>query len=322
MNTCLLSVAQSWFQQKWWRWGLGIGLLIVLILSVGPTAMIDTLRRISVGWAFTLAALAFLWLFLGGLNVWLLLQRLTPIRLSVFLSVYVISWATSRLLPGQLGDVSQVFWLRQHGISMASSGAAYLVDKTISLGWLVLVAAYGASRYLPCVYGRWSLILLVLGAGAGIAAIIATRHMSLLSTFTIRLSGVIDQIRTFKQYPRIVTLNVTGTIVKWLLVAFLYWGAFRAFGASLPFEATATIPVMSSLVGYIPVTVGGAGTVEWTSVALFSQVGASSVTVLSVHLLLRASLLLVAFFTLLVSRLGHYGMTKVRAEGTHEDLHP
>ena len=92
------------------------------------------------------------------------------------------------------------------------------------------------------------------------------------------------------------------TIVKWVLMALLYWGTFYAFGCSLDFTVVATIPVMSSLVGYIPITVGGAGTTEWTAVALFSRVGATGATVLSVYLFMRALLLLLAFCSLLILR--------------------
>ncbi|MGE0679738.1 MAG: lysylphosphatidylglycerol synthase transmembrane domain-containing protein [Candidatus Binatia bacterium] len=292
--------------QKWWRWGVGIGLLITLVWIVGPTAILDTFRRVSVGWFLVITVLALLWLCLGALNVWFLLRRLEPIRLHVFLSVYVVSWATSLLLPGQLGDVSQVLLLRQHGVSIRSSGAAYVVDKTLSLGWLGLVASYGIGRYLLFVQG-WQLVIPpVLGGIAGVMGVLTVKRLSASSASAIpQLGGLLTQVQTFQSYPGTVMLNLTVTMLKWLLMAFFYWGAFHAFDASLPFEAAAVIPVMSSFVGYIPVTVGGAGTMEWTSVAIFSQVGIADVTVLSVHLFLRGILLFAALLILLIARLGN-----------------
>ncbi len=71
--------------------------------------------------------------------------------------------------------------------------------------------------------------------------------------------------------------------------ALAYWCAFRAFGAEIGVLAAGTIPFMSSLVGYIPVTVGGAGTIEWTAVALFAKVGVEGASVVSVYLLARAA---------------------------------
>jgi uncharacterized protein (TIRG00374 family) len=81
-------------------------------------------------------------------------------------------------------------------------------------------------------------------------------------------------------------------------MALLYLAAFHAFGSPINFEAAATIPVMSSLVGHIPVTVGGAGTMEWTAVLLFKQVGVDNSSVFSVYLLLRSVLIVTALLIL------------------------
>ena len=82
-------------------------------------------------------------------------------------------------------------------------------------------------------------------------------------------------------------LNGTLTVVKWLINASYYWVTFRAFGFEVSFEAAATLPVMSSLVGYLPITAGGAGTTEWTATFLFARVGATAATVVSAYLFLR-----------------------------------
>lgn len=293
--------------QKWWRWAVGIGLLITLIGIVGPTSLIDAFRRVSVEWFLIITMLALLWLCLGALNVWFLLRRLEPVRLHVFLGVYVVSWATSLLLPGQLGDVSQVFLLRRHGVSIRSSGAAYVVDKILSLGWLGLVASYGIGRYLLFIQG-WRLVIPpVLGGIGGIVGMLIVKYLSTSSTGAVPyLAGLLTQMQRFQFYPGAVMLNIIITVLKWLLMGGFYWVAFLAFDVSLPFEAVAVIPVMSSLVGYIPVTVGGAGTMEWTAVALFGQVGVADVAVLSVHLFLRGALLFAALLILLISRLGNF----------------
>ena len=47
------------------------------------------------------------------------------------------------------------------------------------------------------------------------------------------------------------------------------------------------IPVMSTLVGYIPVSVGGIGTVEVSAVMLFKMLGVAESIVISAYLFLR-----------------------------------
>jgi uncharacterized membrane protein YbhN (UPF0104 family) len=92
----------------------------------------------------------------------------------------------------------------------------------------------------------------------------------------------------------LLAVNLGITIVKWLTLTVAYAWALRAFGFEAPVFAAATIPVISSLVGYVPVSVGGLGTTEWTAVALFGRVGVPEATVLAVYLFLRAVLIVLA----------------------------
>ena len=107
------------------------------------------------------------------------------------------------------------------------------------------------------------------------------------------IDRLLTQLRLFLSFPKTLALNMTLTVFKWLAMAAIYLAAFRAFGAAIPFVQASTIPVMSSLVGYIPITVGGAGTMEWTAVALFDRLGVPAATVVSAFILQRFILLLV-----------------------------
>ena len=302
-SMCWMRLSQSVSQREWLRWGVGIGLLTVLVLTVGIGELSQTFRRASPGWIVYTTLCAGAWFFVGGFNVWLLLRRLAPIQLRSFMSVYLTSWAISLVVPGQLGDASQVVLLRRQHIPIEKSGAAYIVDKAISLSWMLLVAGYGVSMYSPSFQGWW-FVGLALGGGliGGIGVFLIQRLGGPSEGLLARLRGLIDHLETFKHSPGAVILNMAMTVVKWVLMAALYWATFAAFGVRLDFSAVATIPVMSSLVGYIPITVGGAGTTEWTAVVLFSRVGATSVTVLSVYLFMRGLLLLLAFCSLLLLR--------------------
>lgn len=282
-----------------WRWAVGAGLLALLIAFVDPRELLATLRSASPTALLAVAALSLAWLVTGALNVFWLLRPLAPVRFATLLRVYVTSWAGSLIIPGQLGDATQVWLLRRHGVPAASSGAAYLVDKAVSLAWLALVAAYGVGRYAPQV-PAWPLPTLVLLTIAAAAAVLPRlrRLPAPSAPWAARLHhavhGVLEQASGFRGRPAAVARNLGVTIVKWVLMTLLYYAAFRVFGRSIPLEAAATIPVMASLVGYLPVTVGGAGTMEWTAVLLFARIGADEPTVLSVYLVLRTVLLLSA----------------------------
>lgn len=295
-----------------WRWAVGIVLLALLVWVVGPRALLDTLRRVSPSWALSTAGIACVWLFVGGLNVWLLLRCLIGVPLGRFFAAYMTAWSAGLVLPGQLGDATQILFLREYEVPAASSGAAYVADKSISLFWLALVAAYGVGLYALPVRGGWLVAVGLTALAAAAAAVAAFRRLRLPPTgLPGRLQGLLErslgELVRFRRHPGILALNVSLSVVKWVLMALLYWTAFRAFGRAVGFEPAAVIPVMGSLVGYLPVTVGGAGTTELTAVVLFGRLGVEAATVLGVFLFVRAVLILIAALYFLGARRGRAG---------------
>jgi len=285
-----------------WRWLFGIGLLALLGLVAGPARLAQTLLGASPGWVLVVALIGCAWLLLGALNVWLLLRRLVPVSLGLFTRAYVASWATSLVIPGQLGDVTQVVLLRRAGVPAASSGAAYLLDKLVSLTWLAAVAGYGVGRYTESHPTVWLLATLPAAAGIVVAAVLLLRMQNVSPPWLRKGQSVarraLSQVLLFRAHPALVGANLLLTIAKWLLMSALYLATFRAVGARVGFEAAATIPVMSSLVAYVPLTVAGIGSMELTAVVLFGTIGVDSATVLGAYLLLRGVLVLGAAFLL------------------------
>ena len=281
---------------------MGIGLLVLLVRLVGWDEVVAAVGRARPGWALAVMALAGLWLCIGAVNVWILLRRLAPIPLRAFLGVYITSWAASLLIPGQLGDVTQVMLLRRHGIEMSRGGAAYVVDKVVSLGWLLGVGVWGVALYLPPGRGWWLLGPPAVFLATFIAGLVLVRGAAgaeapgRVRRFLLRLS---DQVRSFGAHRGAVAQNVALTGVKWIVMTAMYLWAFRAFGSPISLPEAATVPVIASLAGYIPVTIGGAGVVEWTAVALFRGLGIEESTVVVAYLFLRAVLIGWAFVLLM-----------------------
>jgi uncharacterized membrane protein YbhN (UPF0104 family) len=273
----------------------------------GPEKLWTTAQSADPFWFAIAASVLVPWFVFGIVNVWLLLRRLAEIDLRTFADVYAASWTSALFLPGQLGDATQVLLLRRHGIPLAASTAAYAADKLVSLGFMLAVACTGAVRHGHAFseqLHRPSLLVPLLGlAGAGLAIVVLFGMLSRQQRFG-RLRAIMsrgrDALLTFAREPRLLLANLTITIVKWLLMMLSYTWAFRAFGVRVSLIDAATIPIMSSLVGYLPVSVGGLGTTEWTAVALFRSSGVAEAVVLAVFLLLRTSVILVAVLLLAV----------------------
>jgi uncharacterized membrane protein YbhN (UPF0104 family) len=288
-----------------WRWVVVLVLVPALVWFAGPQQVWRTVRGAEPTWALAATTILVPWFLLGILNVWVLLRRLAPIPFRTFAAVYVQSWTSGLLLPGQLGDATQVWLLRRHGVPMSFSSAAYAADKAVSLGFMLVVATSGAALYG---FGgtRWRPVVFVMGsaivaASVGVLLFSGVVNRGPSSRVGRGLGHVKSALSVFAREHRLLSLNLGITVLKWMLMVAAYACAFRAFGPPVSLSAVATIPAMSSLVGHIPVSVGGLGTSEWTAVGLFGRLGVPEAIVLSAYLLLRASGALIAI-VLLVAR--------------------
>lgn len=288
---------------SWWRWLLAFALFAALIYSAGPDTLVELFKTIHPVWAVTAVVLAYTMYLIGSLNVWILLRSLTPFPLGQFVRIYMNSWAVGLLLPGQLGDASQVVFLKRQGVQMARSGAAYALDKGLSLLFFIIIAAVGATHYLISIAGLlWVLIPASLSAAVFITLVVRfwkKPGSGILARIHDGLSSFLHHFWSFRNRWPLVLLNLTITVIRWILQTLCFWAAFRAFGAPVDFFAAATIPVISTLVGYIPVSVAGIGIVELSAVLLFEMEGIAKAQVLASYLMLRLVLYLLAGLCLL-----------------------
>jgi len=283
------------------RWRLAVAVLLIgaLIAFTGPQHMWRTLRTASPPWALAAAFLLVPWFLCGAVNVWLLLRRLAPVPFPMFVQVYAASWTTSLVLPGQLGDATQVLLLRRYGVPVSVSSAAYATDKVLSLAFMLAVASAGVVLYGP-VEVKGSLVgFLAGGAFLGLAILVLLLSLGVstrgpLARLGQALTAIPSSIAVFAREPQLLWRNLALTIVKWLLMIASYACAFRALGFFVPVSAAATLPVMSSLVGYLPISAGGLGTTEWTAVALFGKLDVPGPTVVTAFLFLRTSVIAIA----------------------------
>lgn len=291
----------------YWRFVVCGLVLTVLGVTVDLRALLDTLRNASVaGVALSVGVMALL-VAISAINVWLLLRISTAVRLVDFGRVYFASWGIGLLLPGQLGDASQVVLLRRLGVPMSASSAAYAVDKTVSMAWLVSIGMVGVLLYFPTEVfigaAACGVVLTLLGA---VLWQVARRQPARDAGHVarIRKAGIAlkNQLGLIRRRPRIVAVNFSITIAKWGVTTAWYLVAFSAVHEPISVGHAAVIPIMASLVGYIPISVGGLGTSELTAVAVFEMAGIGAPAVLSVWAINRTTQYTMAALALALHR--------------------
>ncbi|MCP4348711.1 MAG: flippase-like domain-containing protein [Desulfobacterales bacterium] len=283
------------------RFGVALFLLLFLVVSSGIENLADTfvsvrpVTGIAVG-----CCLSFLFL-LGAINVWLLLRTIYSIPLYDFLKVYSYCWAMSLITPGQIGDASLVLFLKKRGIAFRHTGIVYLTDKVITLIMFSGIAWYGSYILIPELKGIWLPVFVsCLSIALFFFALIKffPLHTQFAKNWRQRLNQIFDEINIFREKWYLLIINFLITIVKWLVVSLCYFLGFISFNVYVKWPEVAVIPILSTLVGYIPVSIAGIGTVEISAIYLFSRVGVEQPCVLSVYLFMRSLQYLLAILML------------------------
>jgi len=269
-----------------------VSFITYLIYSCNIAMLASTLSSINI----SLAGLAFiilpLVLVLGGINLWLLMNSISHIPLMVFMRAYSYGYAVNLFSPGQLGDISVALFLKKDGIYYSHSTLAYVIDKAISLIFVLSMGYIGAKFLLKGFAGpKWLFGVPLICGACAMACILLILY---IPDNTGRIGRVKQFIKnTYKEailwdgkYKAIMR-NVTLTIVRWLVLSMTYYLAFRAFGIEAKWPEVGIIPIIATLIGYIPISVGGIGTVELCAVYLFSLISIDRVYVIDVYIFIR-----------------------------------
>ncbi len=273
-------------------------LLGYLIYSVGLPSLLAILMKLNpLGGAATLiSSIAFI--FLGGINIWLLMRVMRPISFAKFMQSYNYSYAVNLFMPGQLGDASLTLFLKRQGIPYSQSTVAYSIDKFVTAIILFSVGWFGAKILLPGLNPIWFIILPL----AGISGIIIIGSAIWLIPCKCKVFGkckifprlrnllanALIELAVFRKKWYMLFLNFALTVVKWLVMSLTFYLGFYSLGVKVGWPEIGVIPVLSTLIGYIPISIGGIGTVECFAIYLFSMIAVDKVHVLGVYLFLRS----------------------------------
>ncbi len=294
----------------------------ILLYTIGIETLIAHFKQIQPIWGILSLSSLFTLFLLGAFNVWILLNTMYKIPLWRFFICYLYSWAMGLLLPGQVGDASIVLFLRKYEVSFRHSSLAYLIDKGITVFILFLVGLYGIPLFFPEISIFSIFLIYMLGIIFSLMLLILIVKYSYLCKPLLNLinkiTEILKELTIFRTQWKILLLNICITIGKWFVLSLTYYLAFRAFSSHVPWPEIGVIPILSTLVGYIPLTVAGIGTVEYSAVYLFSLIGIAKATVLAAYILLRSLQYILAGFMIILFSL--INPANIRDDKTHEDF--
>lgn len=287
---------------KYLRLIAGLAILAILIVSVDRDALVSQLTHLNADYLLYGAACIIAATLLGSFNAYLVVAIDSTVSYSKFLACYWFSWALGLVVPGQVGDVASLtLLLKRAGLDWSKIMARAVLDKFISFFVMALLAGLALFRYSAMVEIETGAVAWIAATAVVLTAAAYYLARKILATHKV---AWVDKIRSsfkdlagfVRKRPALVAINFFGTTLKILLIGTAYWYVFLAGGAENPpwFEVILLVTV-SSLVAYIPISFNGLGTVEVTGILLFSFLGLGQELVLSSYLVLRVTVLAIAW---------------------------
>ena len=286
-----------------------VAIFSLLVYTVGFTFLIDHITDISLIPLFYAVLFNFFYLLISVLSIWILLAHLYRHSFSVFFKCYIYALVVNFFFPGQIGDFSIVYFLKRYEVPTSSVSASYIIDKLSNLIVYCIVAWYG----INLIFFKVDIVyLLGFSAIAFMGLVLIFVFLKLLQAKVKRIDKVMvlikkikQEITLFRKYWYLLILNFTCSVIKWITFSFYVKYAFQALNQTVPWPEVGVGPIIAALVGYIPITVGGIGTVEYSAIYVFEQIGITGSVVLTTYLLMRSIQYLQAGLLLLYLQLFH-----------------
>lgn len=267
---------------------LGISIITFLLYRIGFSRIYETFLTIDLSYLPIILAYYLIAEFTGMLNFWILCVPL-GLRFKKIIKPFFVSWALSFFIPGKLGELSIIYFLKDQ-LEMGKSSAVYLFNKFTSFCIIIVIAAIGILFF----FKEKSLVYLTIATIALLAIffLIALHPKSrylirryILRGYAERFQGFSDTFFDyFRKYKKIVVLKYLLTLIKWLANTAVVYYIFVAFNQPISYFDVFLIHAVITTIGLIPITISGLGLKEGSAVFLYSLVGVGSVITLDAYL--------------------------------------
>jgi uncharacterized membrane protein YbhN (UPF0104 family) len=252
---------------------------------------------------------AWLFVFLGGLQFWVLYRTLTPVSFSSFIRYFVVATSLGTFTPASLGDFSLVALLRNERIEVCDSMAVFVLDRvfTVSLYAAVFIPLT-LDLLLHATQVWWVPVGLLVG-GVLIIALNATTSVRRLVRDALTharlawLVGFLAAVSTLlRQHPWHLLGNTVLTLLRCVTAGVVVQLALWAAGEWQPFLPVLYTTNAIAVLNLVPVSFAGLGIYEGGGVAILSQLGFDRERVFTALIYQRLYVIVSSLLVLLVSR--------------------
>ncbi len=281
------------------RFVVSIVLLLLIFKSVDLgifSEIVVTPRLLPI---IAMVGFSVLYLFLGGLKLWVLFRGFSSISLWLFTGYYFAAGSVGSLAPAVLGDFTMVGLARQNQIPIHKSVSAILADRFITM----VIAAF--------VFTPFTLMFVLPVKPLFIIVLTGTLVLLLVCLIwaAVRFAPLlVDKFSVAKRFWESLTLYFRGDRKR--LYANIFISGFRgvisgitlilalmAANVSPPFFSTICITNSLSILTHIPVSLSGLGIYEGGGMLLLEALGLNREQVLAGLVYQRAYIIIWSLVT-------------------------
>jgi len=274
------------------RFILGISILALLLYKIGFESILGVFIQMNLVYLPIIVILYFMNLYFGSLNIVILMKPIkTTMTLLDIYKYYMLSWGVGLFIPGRVGEVSLVYFLKKHDLPLGQGFLIFFLDKFVSVLVLGIVSIVGFFIFFDVGTALWllGLVLVIISFSGGV--IFSTFGRDKIKKYILRKYA--KKFKGFSQLLKfymtkkfhLLLLNFLNTTVRWIVSAIIYYFAFLSFGVNLPLWLIFLITCITSVMSFIPITISGLGIRESVGVYLYSLQGIEAPIVASAYLL-------------------------------------
>ena len=265
------------------RFFIGGIILILLFYKIGFGEVYNVILNMNILFLPIIFFLYFINVIIGSLNLKILFNPLSRISFRDILKYHLISWSIGLFVPGKLGEFSLALFVRKENINLGKGLAVSLIDKLMTLSVLLGFAIIGFILFLDQIWTIVLLIIIVIGIMLFTTFLFSRKLREFIITYILRkhkykFEGFSSTIRDYiKTKKYILIINLFFTLLKTLVMVLMTYFIFLSFNANVSIFLILIIMSISIVSELIPISISGLGIKQAVGVALYSQVGVSTI---------------------------------------------
>jgi len=286
-----------------------VGFLLIFFISkrIGVPNIIDALLKINTIYILLILIVYFVSLVIGSYNVKMLLNhKYKNIRFSSFFKHFFTSNSIGLFLPGKIGDFSISYFLnREHNVKASHSFSAVLIDKLLTLIFVILVALIGILFLFEDLIQDYLIILGIIALAILGILVLIIFGKKLIKIMLGDYYKYYDEISDFfkeilKSQKKILLLNILLTTLRSIILTLVFYLSFMAFGLNIDFIKLFLINSIVIFISLIPISISGLGIREGSAVFFFNKFNIPSAITFNAFILVTIITYIIAVINLII----------------------